>query len=178
MSVFDALDTGRERLSDRTRRIRVHGHISAPIVGGLSRGTNLRFGVLGRFNRIIDDPHPATAAGQRAADRGGQTRAPLCRLEFFGAVLPARSSSTDLPRCFIKSVSVSASSRRARTPNCQNAKPTSGFDNGTPGDLFPNGRGATRNCGGVGATPNSRGPRHSRGADLASARREAEAGHG
>src|SRR6202040_3544662 len=53
MSVFNALDTGRDRLSDRTRRIRVYGDIGAPIVGGLNRGTNLRFGVRGRFYRII-----------------------------------------------------------------------------------------------------------------------------
>src|SRR6202040_1685384 len=53
MSVLNALDTGGDRLSDRTRHIRVYGDIGAPIVGGLNRGTNLRFGVLGRFNRII-----------------------------------------------------------------------------------------------------------------------------
>ena len=78
----------------------------------------------------------------------------------------------------IKSVSVSAPNRRAPTPNCQNARPTLGFGNGTPGDLVPNGHDATRNCGVVGATPNSRGPKYSRHAELVCARSEAEAVHG
>ena len=53
MSVLNALDTGGDRLSDRTRRIRVYSDISAPIVSRLIRSANLRLGVLGRFNRII-----------------------------------------------------------------------------------------------------------------------------
>ena len=53
MAVLDALDAGGNRLSDRARRIRMHGHIGAPIVGRLNRGANLRFGVLGRFDRIV-----------------------------------------------------------------------------------------------------------------------------
>ena len=52
MAVLDALDAGGDRLPDRTRRICVHGHIGAPIFGGLNRRTNLRFSVLGRFDRI------------------------------------------------------------------------------------------------------------------------------
>ena len=78
----------------------------------------------------------------------------------------------------IKSVSVSAPNRRAPTPNCQNARPTLVFGNGTPVDLVPNGHDATRNCGVVGATPNSRGPKHSRDAELVCARSEAEAVRG
>ena len=53
MAVFDALDAGGDRLPDRARRIGVYGHIGAPILGSLDRGTNLRFGVLGRFDRIV-----------------------------------------------------------------------------------------------------------------------------
>src|SRR5215475_12702119 len=53
MTVFDALDAGRDSLSDRPRNVCVHGHISPPIVGGLNRGANLRFSVLGRFDRIV-----------------------------------------------------------------------------------------------------------------------------
>src|SRR4029450_8439554 len=52
MAVLDALDAGGDPLPDRTRSIRVHGHIGAPIFGGLNRGANLRFSILGRFNRI------------------------------------------------------------------------------------------------------------------------------
>ena len=39
-------------MSDRTRHIRVYGYVGAPIVGSLNRGANLRFSILGRFNRI------------------------------------------------------------------------------------------------------------------------------
>ena len=53
MTVFDALDAGRDRLSDRPRNVCVHGHIGAPIFGRFNRGANLRLGVLGRFDRIV-----------------------------------------------------------------------------------------------------------------------------
>ena len=48
MTMLDALDARGDRLSDRTRHIRVYGYIRAPIVGGFSRGAKLRFSVLGR----------------------------------------------------------------------------------------------------------------------------------
>jgi hypothetical protein len=52
-TVFNALDPGGDRLSDRTRGICVYGDIGAPIFGRLHRGSNLCFGVLGRFYRIM-----------------------------------------------------------------------------------------------------------------------------
>ena len=54
-------DAGGDRLPDRTRRIRMYGHIGAPIFGSLNRGTNLRFGVLGRFDRIVEASDAAAA---------------------------------------------------------------------------------------------------------------------
>src|SRR4051794_26052936 len=53
MPVFDASDAGGDRLSDRTRRIRMHGHIGAPILCRLDRGTYFHLGVLGRFDWIV-----------------------------------------------------------------------------------------------------------------------------
>ncbi len=53
MTVFDALDAGGDRLSDRPRNVCVHGYIGTPIIGRLDRGANLRLGVLGRFDRIV-----------------------------------------------------------------------------------------------------------------------------
>src|SRR5262245_13261217 len=51
--MFEALGAGGYRLPDGTRNIRVDGHIRAPILGGLHSGTDLRFGVLSRFDRIV-----------------------------------------------------------------------------------------------------------------------------
>src|SRR5215831_3805595 len=53
MSMLDAFDASGNGMSDRPRRIGVHGHIGAPILRSLDCGTDLRFGVLGRFDRIV-----------------------------------------------------------------------------------------------------------------------------
>jgi len=56
-----------------------HGRIAEPVDCASPRDFGI--GVIG-LDRIIDDQHTAAAAGERPADRSGQSRAPLCRLEF------------------------------------------------------------------------------------------------
>jgi hypothetical protein len=63
------------------------GGIIEPAEGGVAEPFDRRFpsdfglGIVG-LDRIIDDQDLAATAGERAADRGGQARAPLCGLEF------------------------------------------------------------------------------------------------
>ena len=64
---------------------------------------DFRIGVIG-LDRIIDDQHPATATGQRAAHRGGKAKPALCRLEFtFGGFFRVQSrpgKHAFVKRCF------------------------------------------------------------------------------
>jgi hypothetical protein len=53
MSVLNGLDAGGDRLADRPRHICVNGNVSAPILCGLDRCMDLRFGILDRFDRIV-----------------------------------------------------------------------------------------------------------------------------
>src|SRR6202043_3818933 len=54
---------GGDRSPDRSRGIRMHGHIGAPVFGRLDRSTKLRFGELDRLDRIVGRTD-ATAAHQ------------------------------------------------------------------------------------------------------------------
>ena len=85
MSMLDAFDAGGNGLSDRPGRIGMYGHIGAPIFGGLDRGANFRFGVLGRFDRIVGRGD-ATARHQLDLARAVPQLLPRAQAHLIGAV--------------------------------------------------------------------------------------------
>ena len=51
--MLDDLHAGPDGLPDGARRVGMDGDVGAPVLGGLDRGPDLGFGVLGRFDRIV-----------------------------------------------------------------------------------------------------------------------------
>ena len=53
MAVLNTFDAGGNRLADRPRDICVSGNVGSPILCRLDCGMDLRFRILGRFDRIV-----------------------------------------------------------------------------------------------------------------------------
>ncbi len=85
LTVLDTLNSGGDCLPDCTRRVGVHRDIRAPILGGLNSGTNLRFGVLRRLDRIVGRGN--AAAGHELDLAGALPQLlPGSQSDFVGAV--------------------------------------------------------------------------------------------
>ncbi len=59
VAVFDALHAGGDRALDRDGRVRVHGDIGAPVLGGFNGGAQLGLGEGGRVERAVGRCHAA-----------------------------------------------------------------------------------------------------------------------
>ena len=58
MAVLDALHAGGDRALDGLRRVRVHGDVGAPVLGGFNGGAQLGLGEGGRVERAVGRRHP------------------------------------------------------------------------------------------------------------------------
>ena len=63
--MFDALHAGGDRALDRDGRVRVHGDVGAPVLGGFNGGAQLGLGEGGRVERAVGRCH---AAARRQLD--------------------------------------------------------------------------------------------------------------